>query len=132
MARYKAILGAVRQGANAFAELEEWDLDESANDIQATVIGSPVGAVDPGPVTYTLTASGFYDEADAGMAAIAAGQENVEFTVFPRGIGTGLPQAIGNYNVLSFRTSAQSEDKVKFTLRAVSDGTAALDKTAQT
>lgn len=132
MAKYKSLIGVVREGAsNTFATLTSWRLSEEANEVDGTVIGAAAGSVEPGAITYRLEAEGFYDEADLGLAAVSAGDTGTTITIFERGIGAGLPQAIGVYNVLVLETSAESADYTRFSLRAASDGSAALDRTAQ-
>jgi len=132
MAKYKTILGVVREGAsNTFATLTTWTIEESANDVEGTVVGGAAASTEPGAIGYELTCEGFYDEADGGLSNQAVGDEGVTLTVFHRGIGSGLPQAVGVYNIMSLSNSGDASDYTRFTLRAASDGSAALDRTAQ-
>lgn len=132
MAKYKAILGVVREGASAtFATLTSWRLSEEAGDVEGTLIGGVARSTEPGPIGYELECEGFYDDADVGLSAVAVGDLGVTLTVFERGTGAGKPQAIGVYNIMRLETSGEATDYVKFTLRAVSDGSALLNRAAQ-
>lgn len=74
MAKYNGTNGAVKIGANAVGEINQWEFSTAVNKVTGRAFGAAVETAVAGVKTCTGSISGFYDPNDTnGQAAIVAG-----------------------------------------------------------
>ena len=84
--------GQVRVGTTPVAETRTWELNESAERIDASVMGDCTRKYEVGPVEATGTFTCFLDDTDTNgqLALPVAG--SVSLVLWPAGEGSGLSQ----------------------------------------
>ncbi len=112
MARYKGKDGAVEVGGVNVAEIESFDIELTANELDANVMGSDWTGVCAGQNSASGSMSTLRDPGDAGQAALTIGSM-VALTLFTEGNTTGLTSITGSFMVTSVGISTSVGDLVK-------------------
>lgn len=83
--------GALSFGGTEITELKAWSLDESAEQVDDTVMGDTVKTSKAGLPSASGSCEVQYDEADAVQESMDAGDEGV-LILYPKGSGSGMPR----------------------------------------
>ena len=107
MAVTRGCFGIIKAGAtpDVIAQLNAWSFDETAEEIDSSVMGSCVKSSEAGAVKSSGTMNAFWDTADTGQATLAVGAK-VDVEIYPGGDGSGKIYYTGNVTILSVSRSA--------------------------
>jgi hypothetical protein len=95
-ANHKGSEGVVHVGTSAIAELRGWNLDETAEVIEDTILSDSARTYKPGNTGWTGGATCWWDETDtSGQKALTIGAE-VSLTFYGEGSGTGKERFSGS------------------------------------
>ena len=114
MAVYKGCEGTISIGATpaVVGEVTDWSIDESAEIIDASAIGSCARAKEVGPTSWTGNISAHWDPTDVGQTAISIGA-SVEIDVYPSGDVTGDTHYTGTVLITGISRSGSFDGLVK-------------------
>lgn len=130
MPRYVGTAGAVHVGGQAVAEVQSFEVNVERNAVQARVMGQTWTGQGIGPDEVSGTVTCFTDPADATGQAALRGRNAVALTLYPQGVGAGLPQLVLAQAFISAFT--QSEESGEFSTTEFSFvADSALDETPQ-
>lgn len=122
MARYKGKDGAVQVGGTDIAEVESFDLTDTANEMEADILGQDWTDAEGGKRTMTGTINLIYDPGGAQQSALIPGA-TVSLTLFPVGNTTGLEEISGDFLVTERGRNTVANDLVKSTVTVRNKGT---------
>jgi len=108
MATYRGTDGAVNIGTDLVAEVRSFSVEESAEVINANVMGDEWAKNRIGLKSWTATVEAYYDDADAGQTAFAIGTE-VSLKLYPIGNTSGNEELSG-LAVVNGVSKSQSHD----------------------
>ena len=106
-------------------ELRSWSAPSEANEIDTTVMGNNYSSFLPGTIGVRVETEVFYEAADAGQAlALAQLGSDVpqDLSLFPQGVGTGLPQLTGKATVLTYSPTGAADGAIEMNINFVGDG----------
>lgn len=128
MATYRGKDGHMRFGANVIANLTQWEVTETGDTVETTVLGDTWRTFAATQQSWEGSGSGYYDRTDTnGQEAVDVGA-SVTVGFYPEGTSvTGEISYIGTAIVTSCKRSLQYEGNVEieFTLK----GTGILTRT---
>lgn len=105
-ANHKGSEGLVTVGTAVIAELRGWEINESAETIEDTILSDSAKTFKAGNKTWAGSATCFWDETDTnGQGALDAAAE-VGLTFYAEGTGTGATRFSGTAIVTGIRRSA--------------------------
>lgn len=116
MARIKGQNGYLEVGGVEVGERTSFDLEISAAEADATVMGVDWTDLETLQKSASGTIEVLYDPADAGQTALVAGLmagSSVTLTLFPGGETSGLKKFEGSFKVLSATLPVPVNDLVK-------------------
>lgn len=112
MPKYVGTAGVVQVGGNAVAETQSWEVSIERNAVQAPVMGQTHVGQNIGSDTVGGAVTCFTDFADATGQGVLKGRAAYALTLYPQGIGSGLPQ----YDIATCYTSdfTQTDESQEF------------------
>jgi len=114
MARYKGHNGEASAGGETIGEIESFELELTAAELDANVMGSDWTDVESGQFSASGTVSVLRDPADAGQAEMTLGTK-FEGLFYPEGNTSTLTEISGQFMVTSIGISVSVGDLVKTT-----------------
>jgi hypothetical protein len=84
MANFKGKDGTVRAGGQVVGEVKSWDITETANEVDASKMGSDWTNVQSTQNSWNGSLAMFWDPADTGQIALSIGSL-VTLDLYPRG-----------------------------------------------
>jgi hypothetical protein len=121
MPRYKGHSGDISIGGTSVGEVESFDLETSAEVLNANVMGATWKGVESGQMSATGSVSVLRDPTDGGQAAMLVGTK-VSAILYPESNTTGLTMLSGTFLITSSAISVSVGDLVKETFSLESDG----------
>lgn len=121
MSATRGCFGKIKAGANFIAQLRSWSVEESAAEIDVSVMGDCTKAYDVGAVETSFTASGFWDTSDTGQTALVVGS-TVAVELYPGGDASGKAYYTGDVIVQSVNKSADIDGVVEFSVSGKING----------
>ena len=126
MANHTGSEGVVRIGAtNLLAELRSWELTETADTIEDTVLSDTYRTYQTGLKAWSGRATCFWDELDAAQTALTTGS-SITLNMMPEGNQSTDTYYTGTALVTSMQLSAQTNGMVEAQFNF--QGTGALTK----
>lgn len=118
MARYKGHEGSASAGGSVIAEIESFDINMSAAELDANIMGSAWTDVESGQKSANGSISVLRDPDDAGQAALVVGG-TVALLLYPESNTTGRTEIGGDFMITERSSSVSVGDLVKdtFTIR---------------
>ena len=128
MAVTRGCFGSISVGGNPLGELRAWELTETAEEIDVSIMGNCVKRYEAGPTEASGTLTCYMDDGDTGQGALTIGAE-VAVLLYPGGIGSTLPQRSFTAKITEIPESADVDGVVErtYSYRA----TTAIDRTPQ-
>lgn len=121
MARYKGHNGVVKVSTTVVAQVEQFDIEMTVEEIAASVLGSDWTAVCPGQATASGSMTIQRDPANAQHTALSQGQiVSLDFNT--EGDTSGLTTISGDFLVTSVSHSVPVNDLVKSTVSFRNEG----------
>jgi len=121
VSKYAGKDGVIKVGANAIGEVKSFELNTSAELIEASIIGSDWSESIAGLLSWEISVEAYYDPADTAQAQLVEGAE-VTFNVYPAGVGvellsgsgmvTAVSIAVANDNVVSYNITAKGDGEL--------------------
>ena len=117
----RAALGVIEFGDTpaAVGEIRSWNQPQEANEIDVTVMGTGNADFIPGAVRASLETELFFEFADAGQALALAQLGNSvpqAISLFPLGVGSGLPVLAGNATVMSYNAQGAADGAIELSI----------------
>lgn len=122
MARYKGKDGSIQVGGTDVGEVEGFDLTDTANEMEADILGQDWTDAEAGKRTMTGTVNVLHDPSGAQQSALIPGA-TVTLNLFPTGDTTGLEEISGSFLVTERTRSTTAGDLVKSTISVRNKGT---------
>lgn len=88
MATHTGSEGTIKIGGNTLGELRSFSLESTAETIEKTAMGDSARSYAVGLITFTGTASVFFDETDTAQGTCDAGT-SITLEVYPEGADSG-------------------------------------------
>tara|TARA_Y100001951_G_C11141879_1_gene184148 strand:+ start:130 stop:516 length:387 start_codon:yes stop_codon:yes gene_type:complete len=88
MATHTGSEGTIKIGANTLGELRSFSLESTAETIEKTKMGDSARSFAVGLISFTGTASVFFDETDTAQGTCDAGT-SITLEVYPEGADSG-------------------------------------------
>lgn len=105
-ANHKGSEGVVHVGTTAISELRGWDISESANTIEDTVLSDAWETNQVGTKSWSGNANAFYDETDTNAQQVLSVGGTVVLKFYPEGTGTASTYKYGSAIVTAVNASA--------------------------
>lgn len=86
--KVNATTGATGTGLQAVGLIRDWNFEETAEQIDASVMGSCAKSYEAGATATTGQITAWWDADDAGQAIFVIGNK-VQLRIYPRGSGSG-------------------------------------------
>lgn len=101
MARTRGCLGKVKAGGSptAVGQVTSWELDESSEELDGSVMGACVTTKEAGAVESRVRLSVLWDAADGGQDLFIPG-DSIAVELFPGGDEPGKIKLAGTVNIL--------------------------------
>ncbi len=113
MALTKGRDGTVKVGANTVAEIKDWSLEQSAETIDGTVLGSTDKAVSDGLKSWSGSLNCFWDSSDTnGQEALSVGA-SVTLNMYPGGDSSGETEYTGTAIITGISRSGNNGGNVE-------------------
>ncbi len=128
MATFTGKDGVIKINTSTVAQSKSWTIEQSAEPIEASVIGATWRNYKPGLNGFTVSIEGYYDLADVGQDELVIGAE-VAVELFPAGEVSGQREYSGNAFITSFSDTGSFDGMVEFT--ATLQGNGNLTSTVQ-
>lgn len=106
MANHKGSEGVVHVGTSAIAELRSYEVSESANTINDTVLADTWETNQVGTKSWTGSATAFYDETDTNAQEALTVGGTVTLKFYPEGTATSATYKTGAAVVTGVKASA--------------------------
>lgn len=114
--------GKVKIGANQVAEIRGWEVQETADTVDDTVMGDDWKTHKPIHKSWTATANCLWDEGDTnGQQACTVGA-SVTLNLYPEGDGSGDTYKTGTATVTQVGLSATHDGIVERTIQFQGNG----------
>ena len=127
MATHKGSEGTVKVGSNAVAEIRSYSLEESADTLETSSMGSTARTYKSSLTSFSGSIDVFWDETDtSGQGALTIGSE-VTLNVYPEGDTAGDVYYTGSAIVTGVSRSASFDGLVEASVSV--QGTGALTST---
>lgn len=128
MAVTRGCFGQISVGGNVLGELRAWELTETAEEIDVSIMGNCVKRYEAGPVEASGTFTCYMDDTDTAQGALTVGAE-IAVLLYPGGVGTGLPSRSFSAKITEIPESADVDGVVErnYSYRA----TTTIDRTPQ-
>lgn len=129
MATTRGCFGAISVGGNNIGELRAWELTETAEEIDTSVMGDCTRKYESGPVEASGTFTCWLDDTDAAQSAMTVASV-VSVLLWPAGMGSGKAQRSFDARINEIPESADVDGVVErsYTYRA----TTPIDRSPQT
>jgi hypothetical protein len=121
MATSKGKEGVVKIGTAVVGEVKSFELTETANEVDTSVMGDNWTGVDSTQSSWSVSASLFWDIADPGQTLIVVGSK-VALKLYPQGATTGLLEQSGTALVTSLGQAQAHDGMVERTVEFKGDG----------
>lgn len=122
MGTIRGCQGKATVDSNPLGEMRQWEYTETAERIDASIMGDCTKKFVAGAKETTGTFTCWWDIiADAGQAALLIGN-SVALALHPAGTGTGLPELTGNATVTDSGGTAEVDGIVEATFSFALDG----------
>lgn len=121
MASYKGREGVVKVGATVVGEVKSFELEVTANEIDATTMGSLWTKTNTSQKSWSGKLEMFYDPADTGQIAIVAGTE-ITVALYYQGTTTALKYDSGSAIVTSISKSQSFDGMISQSISFVGNG----------
>ncbi len=134
MASYNGKDGVVKIGVNAIAEVRSWQLSESADTVENTVMGDPEKSFVAGLNEWEGSIDCYWDADDAnGQEALATGLSagtTVALDLYPSGVASGNEHYSGDAIVTGISRQASNDGLVEVSFNFKGTGELAIDSVA--
>ncbi len=125
----KAAFGVLKLGTPdtpvVVADLRTWRVEQEANEIDTTVMGTGKGSMAPGAVMEALVADLFFESTDAAQAyalANVGSEALVDVELYPIGETMGNPQWTAKGTLMSFSPEGAADGAMEVNgMRLVTD-----------
>lgn len=114
----KASLGVIEFGDTpaAVGEVRSWRSTRAAAEVDTTIMGTGNARFQPGSIRNSVECDLFFEFADAGQALIRAQLANdtpQDVSLYPQGIGSGLPVLTGKAFVMNDDAEGQADGAIE-------------------
>ena len=122
MAIHKGSEGTVKVGTNTIANIRSYSIEESADTLEQTTMGSTSRAFVASLTTFTGSVDVYWDETDTtGQGALTSGAE-VTLNFYPEGDAAGDTYYTGTAIVTGVTRSAAFDGNIEASITVQGDG----------
>ena len=121
-ANHKGSEGVVHVGTTAIAELRGWEINESANTINDTVLSDAWETNQVGTKSWSGNATAFYDETDTNAQEVLVVGSKVTLKMYPEGTATTAAYKYGTAVITGVKQSAAINGMVEREFSFTGDG----------
>lgn len=122
MANFKGKDGTVRAGGQVVGEVKSWDITETANEVDASKMGSDWTSVQSTQLSWAGSLSLFWDPADTGQLQMGIGTL-VTLDLYPRGNTATLQRYTGQALITSVGRPQAFNGLVELNVEFTGNGT---------
>ena len=122
MAIHKGSEGTVKVGSNAIANIRSYSIEESADNLEQTIMGATSRAYVASLSTFSGSVDVYWDETDtSGQGALTIGAE-VTLNFYPEGDTSGDTYYTGTAIVTGITRSASFDGNIEASISVQGDG----------
>ena len=121
MATHTGSEGTIKIGANTLGELRSFSLESTAETIEKTKMGDSARSFAVGLISFTGTASVFFDETDTAQGTCDAGT-SITLEVYPEGADSGDTYYSGSAIVTGRTINSSFDGMVEMELSLTGSG----------